>query len=208
MPAAQSGWQRFSQSLPCPDALELVHVVHVAPCTPMPASAQASVMTDGRVLAGPVQWATTPGSAAGVTGPELDGAGLDGAGLDGAELDGAELAGVAVPAVAIGVADAGGGVGADACGVVGDVDDNAPGFAAAETAGVLEVPLLFDVHAVTARASPSTAPTAKFPMKRRIPCKTPGRPRWLPCATKSLRFYSPADATKGHPPDFTYSTTT
>jgi hypothetical protein len=56
---------------------------------------------------------------------------------------------------------------------------------------VLEVPLLFGVHAVTARASPSTVPTAKFPMKRRIPCKTPGRPRWLPCATKSLHFQSP-----------------
>jgi hypothetical protein len=81
LPAAQSGLQRFSQSLPCPVAPELVHVVHVASCTPMPASAQASVMTDGRVLAGPVQSATTPGSAADVTG-----AGLDGTVLGGNEL--------------------------------------------------------------------------------------------------------------------------
>jgi hypothetical protein len=137
-----------------------------------------------------------------VAGAELDGAELAGAELAGTELAGAELAGVAVPGVATGVVDAGGGVGADVCGVVGDADDNAPGFAAAETAGVLAVVLLFDVHAVTARASPSAAPTAKFPMKRRIPSKTRGRPKWLPCATKSLRFHSPADATRGHLPDF------
>jgi hypothetical protein len=115
-------------------------------------------MVDGRAATGPTQLATAPGSA-----PDLAGAELAGAGLAGAEL-----AGVAVPGVATGVADAGGGVGADACGVVGDVDDNARGFAAAEAAGVLEVLLLFGVHAVAARASPSAAPTAKFPMKRRI----------------------------------------
>jgi hypothetical protein len=165
-------------------------------------------MVDGRAVTGPTQLATAPGSAPDLAGAELAGTGLAGSGLAGAELAGAELAGVAVPGVTTGVADAGGGVGAVACGVVGDADDNAPGFAAAETAGVPEVVLLFDVHAVTARASPTTAPTAKFPMKRRIPCKTPGRPRWLPYATKSLRFHSPTDATKGHPPDFTYSTTT
>ncbi|HEX3959314.1 MAG TPA: hypothetical protein VHZ03_22230 [Trebonia sp.] len=116
-------------------------------------------------------------AATGLAATGLAGAELAGGELAGAGLAGAGLAGVAVPGVAIGVADAGGGIGADACGVVGDVDDNSPGFAAAETAGVLEVPLLFVVHAVTARASPSTAPTAKFPMKRRIPSKTPGRPK-------------------------------
>ena len=145
MPAAQSGLQRFSHRRPCPVAPELAHVVQVMSWTPIPASAQVSVMMDGRVLAGPTQLATTPGSAP--------------------DVAGTELAGVAVPGAAIAVADVDGGVGADAGEVVGDAEDDTRGVVVAEAAGMLEVLLLFGVHAVAARASPSTAPAPNFPKK-------------------------------------------
>ncbi|MCW2930481.1 MAG: hypothetical protein JWM19_1443 [Actinomycetia bacterium] len=138
-------------------------------------------MVDGRAATGPTQLATAPGSA-----PDLAGAGLAGAGL----------VGVAVRGVATGVADVDGGVGADAWGVAGDVDDNARGFAAAEAVGVLEVLLLFGVHAVAARASPSAAPTAKFPMKRRILLRRLDSQDGYPTRPNRRPSFAPGEATR------------
>jgi len=145
----------------------------------MPASAQARVMADGRVDAGPVQLATAPGSAADVAGAVVAG----GAGLCGAELSGAEpgaalvggaVTGTAVPgaappdAVAAGAAATGvvGGIGEDAGAVVGDASDDARRVAVAEAAGVRAVLPPCAVHALTARASPRPAPAANFPTKK------------------------------------------
>ena len=117
-------------------------------------------MVDGRMAAGPTQSSFTPGS---VVGAELDVVGpggvVPGTGVAAADAVGDGDAGVVAGEVGYAgeVGDAGGvGVGVGAVAVVAVV------AVVPEGAGALEVLLLFGVHAVAARARPSTALAANF----------------------------------------------